>query len=737
MKKEKLFKQLSLVLFAIITIILVVASIVEKTNGTPFVIEQIYTAEWMIALWGVASLTALVYIIMRRTHRQPATLCLHLSFLVILCGALTTHCSSRQGSIHLREGVPANEYRLTNGNMESLPFCVTLKRFEQILYTGTNAPMDFVSNITIDDKENIEGVVSMNNIFTYRGFRFYQAGYDNDGQGATLSISYDPWGIGVTYTGYIFLLLSMVLFFFQKGSGFRAAIKRARSAGRRAVTTVTLLLTATISTAEERPYTLPQDVAEKFCDIYVCHNDRICPLQTLAIEFTLKVCGDNEYEGYSAEQVLAGWFFFYDDWKNEPMIKIKGEEVKRLLGIEGDYARLTDFVDRNGYKLQQKLNHNTPEMKNFAAANEKFNIISMLCTGSLLKIYPYKESETGNIHWYSFADRLPGEIPYDKWLFINKSMNLVAERIAMNDFGNVETMLEKIKKYQIQEGAESVPGTARFEAEKLYNRINNNLFPAILCIMAGIIGFILSNILSSDRKRQIQNRILQLLAGAVFLYISAVILLRWYISGHIPLSNGHETMMFMAWSSTALTLIFSLKEKRIIPFGHIICGLVLLVATMGGKTPQITPLMPVLQSPLLCIHVVAIMLSYTLFAFTMFNGIAALIIRATKKEAGKEIMELQTTSQIMLYPAVFLLTAGIFIGAVWANVSWGRYWGWDPKEVWALITMLIYSVTLHSRSIKAMRRPIFFHAYCILAFLSVLVTYFGVNFILGGMHSYA
>ena len=180
--------------------------------------------------------------------------------------------------------------------------------------------------------------------------------------------------------------------------------------------------------------------------------------------------------------------------------------------------------------------------------------------------------------------------------------------------------------------------------------------------------------------------------------------------------------------------------KELLPFGYIVCGLTLLVSTFGDSTEQIAPLAPVLRSPLLSIHVVVIMLSYTLFAFTMLNGVAALMIYATQRDrnfAKSEIAELQRRSTIMLYPAVFLLTAGIFIGAVWANISWGRYWGWDPKEVWALITMLIYSMALHGGSIKAMRNPIIFHTYCVLAFLTVLITYFGVNFLLGGMHSYA
>ena len=261
------------------------------------------------------------------------------------------------------------------------------------------------------------------------------------------------------------------------------------------------------------------------------------------------------------------------------------------------------------------------------------------------------------------------------------------------------------------------------------------------CLATGTILFLLFCVNRKENKAlQVLATWIKAVAWITVAYLTLQIALRWHIGGYIPLSNGYETMVFMAWCSMVLTPIAGNRAKEALPFGYIICGLALLVSTFGDTTEQIAPLPPVLRSPLLSIHVVVIMISYTLLAFTMLNGVAAIVINATQKDralARSEIEELQRRSTIMLYPAVFLLTAGIFIGAVWANISWGRYWGWDPKEVWALITMLIYSVLFHSGSIKAMRRPMTFHIYCILAFLSVLFTYFGVNFILGGLHSYA
>lgn len=183
-----------------------------------------------------------------------------------------------------------------------------------------------------------------------------------------------------------------------------------------------------------------------------------------------------------------------------------------------------------------------------------------------------------------------------------------------------------------------------------------------------------------------------------------------------------------------MTIVGSRKNRMLLPLGLLVGGFSMLVAMIGQGNPAITNLMPVLNSPLLSVHVMVIMISYALLAFMAFNSLAAIYFH--RKGLHGEVASLHRISLLMLYPAVFLLTTGIFIGAVWANVSWGRYWGWDSKEVWALITMLLYAAPLHS-SLYWMQRPMHFHAYVLTAFLSVLMTYFGVNFFLPGMHSYA
>ena len=659
---------------------------------------------------------------------------MHASFIVILTGALITHTSGLQGSIHLRmDENPRQSFKTTDETEHELPFCISLKEFRTEYYSGTTTPMDYVSTISIHDGSDTEGTVSMNRIFKHKGYRFYQSGYDADGKGSTLYVSHDPIGIAVTYTGYLLLFLSMILFFFEKKSAFKKRIS--------AVFILLIIPFASLFAENKLPPTLPAGTAEIFGNIRVNYNGRIAPLQTLAIDFTKKIYGEKSYEDLSAEQVLTGCFFYYDYWKEEPFIRIKSKYVQKVLGVESKYAKLTDFIGTDGFKIDNKLKteKDRKRIRELEEAAEKFSLISSLCTGNLLKIYPVFDNEKGAYTWYSIPDNLPSDIERDKWLFIRYSMNYIAEKVAMKDFDGTEKLTDKIIKFQEKEAGNSLPSDTEFKAERIYNSFANLKLLAMFCLTIGIFGYIFQiyNVVKGKRKRNSgTNRCLFILLFPTLGYVSGIIALRWIISGHIPVSNGFETMLIMSVVSILFSIIFYRRMNNSVSVGYMISGLALLVAMMGDSNPAITPLMPVLSSPLLSIHVMSIMISYSLFAIMMLNGISAEILHRSGNRSN-EVCSLENNSRIILYPAVFLLVFGIFIGAIWANVSWGRYWGWDPKEVWALITMLIYSAALHTESISSFKNPMFFHRFCILAFISVLITYFGVNFILGGMHSYA
>lgn len=747
----KLLKRTAFSLLGILLLILTIATILEKIYGTDFVNEYIYSSVPFVILWGVTAITSLLYIIKSKLHRQPVIFLLHLSLLFILAGAFTTWIYGEQGTMRVRQGEQQTSFTDSKGISHQLPFSITLNQFEIIYYKGTLAPMDFISHISVADKDchrQIQGKVSMNHIFSYQHYRFYQSGYSEDNEGSVFSVSHDPYGIGITYAGYTLLLLSTVFFFFSPQSRFRQLLKSPLL--HRSLTVILLLFAFSLNSNflkanSPSPKVLPREVAEHFGDLYILYNNRICPLQTFARDFTIKLYGSSSYKGLTPEEVLTGWLFYYDSWKNEPIIRIKSNEARKLLEIEGNYARLKDYISTiNEYKLEKMMNHirsgeQVTDKRGIEEADEKFNIINLVCTGAMMKIFPCRNIAGKTLEWYSQSDQLPQDMDNDKWVFIRKSMSYVNEMIVMKKYNDACLLLEKIKKYQQKECDGLLPADNKFKAEKIYNQFDYSKSVAMACICIGLICFIYYCHCMASQKRTSRKVIiiLNILLWIVFTYLSAAICLRGYVSNHLPLSNGFETMQFMAWCTLLLTFLLQRKFAMLLPFGFLLCGLTLMVSMLGESNPQITQLMPVLQSPLLSIHVVVIMIAYSLLAFIMLNGVTAVILHQSQKECKEQIERLQIISQIILYPAIFLLAIGIFIGAVWANVSWGRYWGWDPKEVWALITMLVYALALHPRSLPWFHRTMFFHVFCITAFITVLITYFGVNFLLGGMHSYA
>ena len=754
----KLLKRIAFCLLGILLFVLTIATILEKVNGTEFVNNHIYSSVPFIILWGSTALASLLYMIKRKLHRQWTTFLLHLSFILILVGAFVTWIDGEQGTLQLKLGEKTMSFINKGGEKRTLPFSISLEDFEIIYYKGTRAPMDYVSRITVsaeNNSESLEGEISMNKIFSFMNYRFYQSGYDANGQGTVLSVSHDPYGIGITYTGYSILLVSIILFFLNPQSTFRQLMKSYRNNSQDIKKGCSILFLLFVSTfpmgsramAADHPLpkTLPRETAGRFGDLYILYNDRICPLQTFARDFTIKLYGKPTYHGLTSEQVLTGWLFYYDSWKNEPVIHIKSNEARRLLDIKGQYASVKDFAgSTNEYKLEDAmrqihLGRQITDRKGIEEANEKFNIISMVCTGALMKIFPYRDAKGNTLQWYAQSDRLPHEMGNEQWTFTRKAMNYVHEQIVMKTFDEVNRLLNKIKQYQQKECGEALPSASKFKAEKLYNQFDYSKPIAILCLCIGLFAFIYYCRCTVTEKNICCSLafIFNLLLCSIFIYLSMTIVLRGYVSNHLPLSNGFETMQFMAWCTVLLTFFLQRKFTLSVPFGFLLCGLTLLVSMFGEQNPRITQLMPVLQSPLLSIHVVAIMTAYSLLAFIMLNGITAVVLHYSTENCETAIDFLQRISRLILYPAVFLLTIGIFIGAVWANVSWGRYWGWDPKEVWALITMLVYALALHPASLKWFRYPMFFHVFGIVAFLTVLITYFGVNFLLGGMHSYA
>ena len=734
----KILKRISFGSLILMLGMLATATVIEKTNGTPTARTWFYDNIAFVALWAVIAFSGLTYILVRRMWKRISVLLLHLSLLVILAGAGITWFTAIKGKIQAPQGKAVNVFTTTDGKQHTLPFMLTLRSFDIQTYPGTPAPMDFVSQVTVSNRENeVTGTVSMNKVFSYDGYRFYQSGYDAEGRGAIFTVAHDPWGIGVTYAGYGLLLVGMIAVLLDRRAGFKTllshpALKRG--------TAVLLLLVCSTAAMNAQPQTLPRDVAASMGDLYILYNNRICPFQTFARQFTAKLYGKPSYKGLSAEQVASGWVFFYDDWKNEPMIKIKNGNVRHLMNIEGKYASLEDFYRTvSSGTMQQAIDSlqaidDQATIRALGEADERYQIANMVANGTMLKLFPLNHG--GHLEWYSHGSLdIPHDIDDGKWLFMRSGMDYLYEMIARQDWNGAHQFIAKLKKYQTKECGAMLPSDTAFRAEKLYNSMEWDRPLSMTLATLGIVLFIITcRCVAQSRQlpRWARSGAIAVLVLSLA-YLTMALTLRWIISGHVPMSNGFETMQFMAWATVAITLLTARKSMLVLPFGILTAGLSLMVASFGESNPQITQLMPVLVSPLLSIHVAVIMIAYALLAFLMLGGVMALTLRN-----NKEVVErLHVVGQVILYPAVFLLTIGVFIGAIWANVSWGSYWSWDPKEVWALITLIIYALPLHDQSLPMFRKPQFFHAYCIIAFLSVLITYFGVNFILGGMHSYA
>ena len=743
-----MLKKVTISLYTMLLIVMAAATIIEKIKGTDFAATAIYGSWWFTVLWALLAAAGAAYILRRRVRHFP-TLLLHFSFLVILAGALITHLCARQGMVDLRMGETTATFYVKDSRSgiteERLPFKMRLNKFDTKYHTGTNAAADYETEFTvIDGQQMIPARVSMNKIFTYRGVRFYQASYDDDGQGSVLTVNSDPWGIAVTYTGYGLLFFALIYMLFDPKGAYRRAL---RSPLLKKGTLVALMLIVLAPAHGNAQRVLPRQTAEAFGRLYILYNGRICPVKTYASDFCKKINGHRSYLGLTPEQVLTGYIFYYSDWCREPFIKVKNGELKNDLKL-GDYCALNDLFSpmaANGYALSRYLEdyysgQNDEEHRQAADLDNKVMLLMQLREQSSLKMLPYTE-KNGATTWYAPTDTLPKSIEPQQALYINRVFHLMAEDAQAGAFDRIDAFISKMGRYQKRCGGSSLPSPTQYKAEIINDSVP---FATILFIVNITLGFITLFFfiyrLTTDSQRHSCTRAVMLWRGwhfvfAVililsFLTLTAALAIRWIISGTIPMANGYETMLTVAWIVQLIAIIMQQRFRIVMVFGFLLSGFFLLVSHLGQMDPAIGQVMPVLNSPLLSIHVSIIMMSYALLSLTFICGLLGLFLPS-------RAAELQALSRVFLYPAISALGIGIFVGAIWANVSWGTYWSWDSKETWALITFMLYAAAIHTESLPALNRPRNYHLYLVLAFLSIIMTYFGVNYFLTGMHSYA
>ena len=752
-------KKIIFILYILVLVCMAAATIVEKSQGTDYAHAHYYGAWWFILIWAVLAALGAFYIIKRKV-KCASTLALHLSFIIILAGALLTHISAKRGMIHLRIGQPTDTYMAQDEEQgmkeEKLPFSLCLQKFEAKMHDGTNAAADYSSKFTvIDGDDKSEGEVSMNNIYSHRSYRLYQSSYDEDGKGSVLAINADPFGIPVTYTGYALLFISLVWMLFDPKGGYRKLLK-SPLLKKGALMIALILSMANIQTLHAESATgnlqnavLPKETAEKFGELHILYNDRICPVQTFALDFCKKIYGARSYQGLTAEQVLSGWIFYGNVWTNEPFIKIKSGEMKTAMNLP-DYASLNTFFNREmggytiGQYVQEYYNGQQDKFHQQAAdIDGKIQIIIELREGVSLKVLPYTFTKNvkatkdhpfikaGTTTWFAPVDKLPLAVEHQHALYIKNVFSLLYGDVQKGNMDRVNIFFDKMLKYQEVSSGSSLPSKIQYQAE----RINNDFpFATILFMVNLTLGFIalFYTIYRMTKNRQLKalDITLPILLCISFLALTFGLALRWIISGNVPLSNGYESMLSVAWLVLLISIFMQFRIRIVMVFGFMLSGFFLLVSHINQMDPAIGQMMPVLNSPLLSIHVSIIMMSYALLSLTFICGIMGICLRSHGEE-------LQALSRIFLYPALTTMGFGIFIGAIWANVSWGNYWSWDSKETWALITFMIYAVVVHTQSLPVFRKPLVYHIYITLAFLSIAMTYFGVNYFLTGMHSYA
>lgn len=652
-----------------------------------------------------------------------------------------------------------------------IPFGLKLYDFQLERYPGTNSAASYASDVQlIDDRNNVkqDHRIFMNNILNYGGYRFFQSSFDPDEQGTYLSVNHDFWGTWVSYVGYILLTLGMIMSLFDKKSRFHIITQKLRRmrADRQNLGVIILLMTALSfsglqaqevdhSNHMELKSVISEEHADEFSRMIVQDpNGRMKPMHTMTREIMRKLFRKETMLNLNADQVVLSMFADPFSWGAVPMIKLgKHTTIKKMLGLEGNLATYNDFFTKEGqYKLGeevkrayglQPIDRGTLE-KELMKMDEKVNIASMVYSGRFFRMIPVPGDE--NNLWVS-SDLGSGEHKIDQPVaetFFAAYLPALRNGIQTGDFGLANVVLEKLAEYQQKEGAAVIPSENKQKAEILLNNLGVFNTLAFTYFILGLLSLLLLfvSVFKPNLNLNIALKILLGLIIAGFLFHTLGLGLRWYISGRAPWSNGYETMIYIAWTTTLAGLLFSRKNFGGLTATMILAAIVLLVAALSYLDPEITPLVPVLRSYWLTIHVSLEAGSYGFLMLGAIIGLINLILMIFLTESNKErirsiVQEMSYISELTLIGGLFMVSIGTYLGGVWANESWGRYWGWDAKETWALVTILVYAFILHMRLIPKIQGLYAYNLASIFGWASVVMTYYGVNYYLSGLHSYA
>ena len=655
-----------------------------------------------------------------------------------------------------------------------IPFEVKLEDFQLERYPGSESPSSYASEVrVIDGEQGYPYRIYMNNVLDHRGFRFYQASYDTDELGTVLAVNHDRPGTLVSYLGYLLMGLGMCWTLFGRNSRFAELnsklkkLKLAKAAG-----VILLFFMATPLSADTEDSKVLEKLkelsidplhADRFGKLMVQDLDgRIKPLNTLGSEFVRKISrrtrydysnGDSRFE-MNSDQLFLSLHVNPESWKDIPLIKISprklGDLSERLFPSSLNLITFNALVDVDGSYIIQKdveaANAKKPAERNeydkeILLVDERFNILYNVFLGNYLKVFPLRDDDSRT--WYSYSHDF-SNFPAEDRQFVTNIMPVYFNDISKGNWDAAEKNLEYIRLYQQVLGEDIIPVSTRIKAELLYNRLNINfwLFQLLWILGFVLLVFAIIHIFREDKWVRRSLQVLNILVAATFLLFTFNLILRWYIAQHAPWSNGYEMIVFVSWVLLLCGLLTWSKSDFTIPLAALFSGTLMFVSYLDWLNPEITNLMPVLKSYWLKIHVATIVSSYAPLALSAILGIMVLFLIIFKNPGNADrfdlrIKELTYINEISMTIGLFLLAVGTFLGGIWANESWGRYWAWDPKETWALISVIIYAAVLHLRFIPKLRSALVLNIASIFAFSSIVMTSFGVNYYLSGLHSYA
>ena len=665
-----------------------------------------------------------------------------------------------------------------------LPFSLKLRDFQLDRYPGSMSPSSYASEVTLIDKKdgvNMPFRIFMNHVLDYKNYRFFQSSYDKDERGTILSVNHDP-GKYPTYFGYILLGIGFLWTILSPKSRFRTLGRKIQKDIQRdknpfALSVLFILFALSLQTIplKAKDTLTPQESiniakkyekrhSDKFGQLLVQDREgRIKPIDSLANDVLNKVARKRSFFGLDADQIILGMLASPSVWQNIPMIKISHDKLKKILGIPKSvkYAAFKDFFDyknsTNPYKLAayaEKANRTPPIDRNkfdkdVLKVDERVNVLYYVYTGSLFKIFP--KVGDPNHTWYDpkmAISTFPKKDAQAIRMMLQIYFTALHKGIKSGDWKDANKALDIISTYQKKYGAQVIQDSSHIKAEILYNHLN--IFPRLIPIYL-LSGFLLLFAIMYKMLRPKSS--IKWVVRSLFVIILLAFItqtfnmgLRWYVSGHAPWSNGYESMIYISWALMLAGLIFSKQSVMSLSLTAILSGVFLFVAHLSWMDPEITNLVPVLKSYWLMVHVSVITASYGFLGLNALLGFFTLImfimLSGDPKNPRNEHIQISITeatrvNEMSMILGLMLLTMGNFLGGVWANESWGKYWSWDPKETWALVSILVYAAVVHMRLIPKLNSQFAFAVASTIAYASVIMTYLGVNYYLSGMHSYA